>query len=143
MAGFLLPIVFHDIREKRIPDTYTFSGCGCLLLLRFLFFNNYLILLDATVSFGLIWLLWHFTGEKIGRGDAKLSAMMALGIGLFGWVVALFWASFTGLITSAVLLKIKKLKKEEEIPFAPFLAAGGVISFLTKDLMMRLYYVFQ
>jgi prepilin signal peptidase PulO-like enzyme (type II secretory pathway) len=143
MAGFLLPIIFHDIRKKRIPDIYTYTGCSCLLLIRFLFFHNYLIIIDATVSFGIIWLLCFFTRGKIGRGDAKLSAMIALGIGLFGWVVALFWASFTGLIISMVLLKTKKLKIKEEIPFAPFLAAGSVISFITKDLMMRLYYVFQ
>lgn len=143
MTGFLIPIVVHDVRKKRIPDTYTFTGCACLLLIRILFFHNYLILGDAAVGFGIIWLLWYFSGGKIGRGDAKLSAMMSLGLGLFGWVIALFWASFTGLITSVILLKMKKLKKKEEIPFAPFLAAGGLISFLTKDLMMRLYYVFQ
>jgi leader peptidase (prepilin peptidase)/N-methyltransferase len=137
LTGFLLPIVFHDLREKKIPDIYTFSGCVCLLLIRVLFFDHYLVFVDAAVGFGSIWLLWFFTGGKIGRGDAKLSAMIALGLGLFGWGIALFWASLTGLITGVILIKMKKLRKKEEIPFAPFLAAGGVISFITKDLVMR------
>ncbi|MBN2534019.1 MAG: prepilin peptidase [Spirochaetales bacterium] len=143
MTGFLLPIVIHDIRKKRIPDIYTFPGCASLFLLQVLFFHNYLIFIDAAAGYGFIWLVWFFTGGKIGRGDAKLSALIATGLGLVGWVIALFWASFTGLITGVILIKMKKLKIKEEIPFAPFLAAGGVISFITKDLVMRLYYVFQ
>ena len=143
LSGFMVPVVVHDIHKKRIPDIYTYSGCLCLFLIRFLFFHNYLIFIDAAIGFVFIWLLCFFTGGKIGRGDAKLSALIALGLGLFGWCIALFWASFTGLITGIILLKLKKLKKKEGIPFAPFLAAGGVISFLTKDLFTRLYNVFQ
>jgi len=143
LSGFMIPIIFHDIREKRIPDVYTFSGCACLLLVRFLFFtkdyntliNNLVVIVHGIAAFGIIWLLWFLTSGKIGRGDAKLSAMTAFGLGLFGWGLAVFWASFTGLITGVVLLKTKKLKKKQGIPFAPFLAAGSMISFFTKDLI--------
>ncbi|MBN2443097.1 MAG: prepilin peptidase [Spirochaetales bacterium] len=143
LAGFLIPIVYHDIRRKRIPDVYTITGCLSLLLIRFLFFQNYFIFIDGAIGYIFIWLLWYFTDDKIGLGDAKLSGLIALGLGLIGWCIALFWASFTGVIVGSVLIALKKLKKEESIPFAPFFALGGIISFFTKDLFMRLYYVFQ
>ena len=44
---------------------------------------------------------------KIGLGDAKLSAVMGLFLGIEGWLIAMFMASFFGLVAGAILL-IKK-----------------------------------
>ncbi|MBN1697783.1 MAG: prepilin peptidase [Spirochaetales bacterium] len=136
LIGFLIPIVLHDIREKKIPDIYIIPGFCLLLLTRFLFRCDFSFwfLLDIAIGFLFIWILWFVTGGKIGLGDAKLSGMIALVLGAAGWFFALFIASFSGLVTGMILLRMKKIKKEEGIPFAPFLAAGGVVSFVLKDL---------
>jgi leader peptidase (prepilin peptidase)/N-methyltransferase len=142
LVGFLVPIVIHDMREKKIPNIYVIP-CFCLLLLSRLLFRPTISLwffLDVTIGFFFIWILWFFTGGRIGLGDAKLSGLLALALGLAGWLFALFIASFTGLITGLILLRIKKIKREEGIPFAPFLAAGGVVSFFLKDLVAGLYH---
>jgi leader peptidase (prepilin peptidase)/N-methyltransferase len=141
LIGFLIPIVIHDMREKKIPDIYVIP-CFCLLLLTRLLFRPEIslwFLLDIGIGFFFIWLLWFFTGGRIGLGDAKLSGLIALALGLAGWLFALFIASFTGLVTGLILLRMKKIKREEGIPFAPFLAAGGVVSFFIKDLVSGLY----
>ena len=141
LMGFLVPIISNDIRRKRIPDVYTIPGSLCLYLIRSLFFHHYFIFIDAVIAYLIIMLLWFLSAGKIGRGDAKLSALIAMGTGFLGWCIAVFWASTTGLVTALILRKGNKIKKKEGIPFAPFLAAGSIISFFTKDLFMRLLYV--
>ena len=144
MTGFLIPIVIHDIKNKKIPDIYVLPGYTCLLYIRFFIFYNYspLVIIDGIAGFLVIWLVWYFSHGKIGRGDAKLSSFIAISLGLSGWLVALFFASVTGLIVAVVLLFLKKINRKQGIPFAPFLALGSIISFFTKDLFMRLYHAF-
>ena len=69
-------------------------------------------------------------------GDAKLSALLSLVLGLKGWVLALLIASFTGLLFGILMIKSGKMKKNERIPFAPFLSVGSIAGFFLKDIML-------
>ena len=95
--------------------------------------NIFLLLLNGAIGFVFIFILWFFSRGKIGLGDAKLSAFMAVVLGFMGWITAIFLASLTGLIFGLVLIKIGRIDKKERIPFGPFLASGAIISFLVKD----------
>jgi len=89
-------------------------------------------LIDAFVGFSFIWLFFMFSKGRIGLGDAKLSAFISIIVGVWAWALAIFFASFSGLLFILVMIKLQKVTKEESIPFAPFLVFGGVISFLLK-----------
>ena len=130
---FLASILYYDIKEKKIPDLLTFSGMLAILIVRLLqgSFSPW-CLIDAFVGFSLIWLFFIFSKGRIGLGDAKLSAFIAIIVGVWAWVLAIFFASFSGLLFMLVMIKLKKVTKKESIPFAPFLVLGGVISVLLK-----------
>lgn len=130
---FLVPILYFDIKEKKIPDIFIFSGMFVILAARLLQGNFSLwCLVDAVVGFSFIWLFFIFSKGRIGLGDAKLSAFISIIIGVWAWALAIFFASFSGLLFILVMIKLQKMTAKENIPFAPFLILGGVISFLLK-----------
>jgi len=135
LIGFLIPIVIYDIKEKKIPDIFVFLGAGILLLKRLIIDTAYIpaILIDTAAAFIIIAAIWFFTKGKIGLGDAKLSAFIAMAIGLFGWFVALFVASLSGLLFALASIKLKKAGFRDPLPFAPFLGFGCVVSILVKN----------
>ena len=130
---FLASILYYDIKEKKIPDLFIFSGMIAILAARLLQGSFSLwCLIDAVVGFSFIWLFVFFSKGRIGLGDAKLSAFISIIVGVWAWVLAIFFASLSGLLFILVMIKLKKITKKESIPFAPFLILGGVISFLLK-----------
>ena len=95
--------------------------------------NIFVLLFTCTIGFVFIFALWFFSRGKIGLGDAKLSALIALVLGLNGWIAAIFIASASGLVLGLVLIKLGKLEKKEAIPFGPFMAFGAVVSFILLE----------
>jgi leader peptidase (prepilin peptidase)/N-methyltransferase len=130
---FLVSILYYDIKEKKIPDLFTYSGMLIILIVRLLQGNFSLwCLVDAVVGFSFIWLFVFFSKGRIGLGDAKLSAFISIIVGVWAWALAIFFASISGLLFMLIMIKLKQMTKKESIPFAPFLILGGVISFLLK-----------
>jgi leader peptidase (prepilin peptidase)/N-methyltransferase len=135
LCGFLIPIVICDIREKKIPNLFVLLGAGLLLLKRCLVDTAYvpLMLIHTAAAFVIIAAVWFLTKGKIGLGDAKLSAFIAMAIGLFGWFVALFAAALSGLVFALWSVTLKKSGFGDPLPFAPFLALGCVFSIALKS----------
>ncbi len=69
-------------------------------------------------------LLSFFSGEKVGYGDGWVLLM----IGLFLGVYRCFLILLTGLLAESavaiVLLAFRKIQRDKEIPFSPFLLLG-------------------
>lgn len=87
----------------------------------------------AGMSIGVIFMLLSFlTGGKIGVGDGLV--LIVSGVYLGFWrnlsmcLIALSLAGLNGLL----LLLMKRCKKEDTLPFFPFLLAGYVILLLQK-----------
>ena len=104
--------------------------------------NIFLLLLNCIIGFTFIFVLWFIFKGKIGLGDAKLSALLALVLDLNGWIIALFIASSTGLIYGVIWIKLRKKSRKEKIPFGPFLALGG-ISALLLQILLGAYVIFK
>lgn len=140
LSGFLVPIIVCDIRQKRIPNLFVFLGAGVLFLKRLFADTAYIpvILIDTAAAFSIVALLWVLTKGKIGLGDAKLSGFIAMAIGLFGWFVALFAASLSGLAFMLGGIKLKKIEIHDPLPFAPFLGLGCAVSVLLKGSIFTL-----
>ncbi len=152
-AGFLLdtvlviaafvPIIYHDLRYRRIPDIYVLSCAGVIALRRlvFEFPSSIWFLLCGLLGFGFIFLFWLFT-RKIGLGDAKLSGLIALWLGLTGWLIALLAASLAGIVYAVVRIKAKTMPRTARIPFAPFLGLGAVAGFAFNAFLSRIFDVY-
>jgi len=126
----LLIISLIDIRTKRIPDFFTYSGILIVMSSRFLtdnqsLVNSLILILSGFIPF---FLIWYFSKGKLGLGDAKLSAFLALVLGLKGWFIMLFLSSFTALVFAVYMMKIRRMNRDVQIPYGPFLSAGAVLS---------------
>ncbi len=134
----LVVVTFIDIKYQIIPDEINFLGMLAGLLLSTLFpslhsadthlsgFLNSLYGIFA--GGGIVYFIgvfgeFVFKKEAMGGGDVKLMGM----IGAFlGWKLALlsfFLAPFFG---SVIGIYVKYVKKEDIIPFGPFLAMGAL-----------------
>ena len=71
-----------------------------------------------------------FRQEAFGMGDVKLGAVIGLHLGLLGTGAALYLGFMIGGLMSIVLLLSRRKKKNQAIPFGPFLAAGAVFAML-------------
>jgi prepilin signal peptidase PulO-like enzyme (type II secretory pathway) len=126
------PITFYDLREYRIPDVLSVGGILAFTVLRLLPWRGPHALWEpaiaCAVGFGSFRLIRALTGGKLGRGDAKYSALIAAAAGLRGWFVAMCVASVTGLLCAAVMVGAFGADRQRRFPFAPFLSLGGALA---------------
>lgn len=125
---FSIPACIVDIRQKRIPDRIVFSGLAVLFVIRFFVFGDSagsisLEMLTGSLIFVVIRLL---TKGKLGMGDVKFAAFMAVFTGFPGWFIAVGSASVFGLFFAITGLISGRLNKSSKIPFAPFLTVGSI-----------------
>ena len=126
---FSVPVCVFDIRYKRIPNWIVFAGIIFLFAVRFFYFQNSpLRMLIDILSGGLIfYVIRLFTKGKLGMGDVKLAAFIALFTGFPLFFAAVAIASLTGLIFALTGMALGRINKTTKIPFAPFLTAGSII----------------
>lgn len=141
----LLCIAFIDCNTFLIPDELSLGLTAAGILLSPL--NQ---VLGATIwsraassaggaVFGLA-LCWGVAaaGEKIfkreamGAGDVKLLAGVGAWTGALGAFDTMMLASFVGALYGVWLLAAGRIKRQEPIPFGPFLSAGAIFTFFYK-----------
>ena len=87
----------------------------------------------AVFGFALCWLLAVF-GEKafgkeaMGGGDVKLLAGVGAWSGALGAFDCLVLASLLGSVYGVTLILRRKLRRQDPIPFGPFLSAGAIFN---------------
>ncbi len=69
-----------------------------------------------------------FKKEAMGGGDVKLMGGIGAFVGWEGVITTIVFASALGLAYSVFLMLFKGKKKEDAIPFGPFLSAGALIN---------------
>lgn len=84
-----------------------------------------------------------FKKEAMGGGDIKLMA----GVGTFiGWervLFAIFIACFIGSIVGISLMTLKKIKKQQPIPFGPYLSLGSVLTLVLPHPTIIINFFFE
>jgi prepilin signal peptidase PulO-like enzyme (type II secretory pathway) len=139
---FAVPITLTDIREYRIPDALSLGGIAAFVVLRLLAWTGAGTLWEPLVScvlgFGSFFLIRLATGGKLGLGDAKLSALVAVAAGAQGWLAAVFIASVSGLLCAAVMVGALGFDRKARIAFAPFLCLGGALAIALRGLIAGL-----
>ncbi|MFV0249965.1 MAG: prepilin peptidase [Bacilli bacterium] len=143
----LLIIIISDYQTMIIPDELLiFSG---IVLLIELFVKGGLDLaftsfLNGVIAFTIMFLLkkfgdFLFKKESMGGGDIKLMLLFGFVLGYQTTILSIFFASLIGLPVSLFILF---RKKEDIIPFGPFLAVSAILILLTKidfNFLLNLY----
>lgn len=141
-ATFLLAIFFYDLMYKEIPDRLSIPAIAIAIIgvlsLQILRWDNMLI--GAAVIGGFFLLQFIASkGRWIGGGDIRLGVLMGA---LLGWklgLTALAIAYIIGGIFSLFLLLKRKISKNSEIAFGPFLVTGTFIALFYGQAILDWY----
>lgn len=133
--SLLIPISFIDLQTTLIPDSLSISGI--ILGLIFAVFRGIALisLIGAAAGAVLIFIIIVagrkvYKQEVMGYGDIKLTAMIGAFVGWAGVLLTIMIGSFLGAVYGLIQIKRGKLTMKSQIPFGPYLAIGGTISFL-------------
>lgn len=125
----LLVLAWVDIRRQRLP----LEPILVLLVLGLFwqaFIGNGLSALEGAAIGGIFFGLQYFVskGRWIGDGDIWLAMAMGAWLGWWGLLIALYGAYVGGGIIALILFLFGIWKRGQRVPFAPFLALGGIIA---------------
>jgi leader peptidase (prepilin peptidase)/N-methyltransferase len=143
LSGYLVALSGIDFRTKLLPDQLTLPllWLGMVAAVENLYVGQKSALLGVMAGYLSLWsVYWVFkqlTGkEGMGHGDFKLLAALGAWVGLAGVLPTILLSSFVGAVVGSVWLAVKGRDKATPIPFGPYLAFAGWISFFWgKDLV--------
>lgn len=87
----------------------------------------------AIAGYAFLWLFnraWRILRKRdgLGMGDCKLLAAMGAWLGLNGLPLVIAPAAVAGALSGLLMVALGRASLSEEIPFGPFLAAGGMFA---------------
>ena len=148
IISFLIVIFVFDLKYFIIPDEVIYPAIFLSIVwLLYSFFtgtiSSHEMILSIFSSLGaslFFFLIWFFSkGTAMGFGDVKLALLIGLLLGFPNTIVALFLGFLLGAIIGSVMILLKKKGLKSEVPFAPFLVAGTVISFFFGNNIVSWY----
>ncbi len=147
--SILLGVLCTDFETGLIPDEFTLTGIaaglawGALAPERFYAADWHSGLLmslwGGVLGGGLLYLTGYlgqllFRKESMGGGDVKLLAMLGTFLGAYK-VILVFLIAPVLALPAALMARL--IRKEETIPFGPYLAAAGAFLFFWGDWLSR------
>lgn len=133
----ILPVVFlgicaiSDGLRREIPLAAVWLGIAAAVVLRICGLAGDGSLRSALLSVlpGLLfWMLGFVSREKVGYGDGWMLVMIGLYTGLWKCFLILTAGLVSSSVAALLLLACKRITREYQLPFAPFLLIGmGVV----------------
>lgn len=145
----LISLTMIDADHKLLPDQITLPLLWGGLLVNS--FGLFVPLIDAfwgaVAGYLSLWtIFWGFkilTGKDgIGYGDFKLLAALGAWMGWQSLLVILLMSSVVGAVIGTIFLVINKKGRNTALPFGPYLATAGWITFLWGDQIAQAYFQF-
>lgn len=146
-AFVCVAVVFIDARLHLIPTklVYPASGLGLVLLAfaaavtrdreRFIW-----ALVGGLGASLFLWILVLISPAGMGQGDARLSLLLGMFLGWYGWryvIYGLFGGFLLGSIGGLFLMARRRGGRKTQIAFGPYLAAGALIVSLWPAVLNR------
>ena len=134
-----------DMETQLLPDEITIPLLwgGLLTALFFGHISPADSIIGAVVGYTVLWLVyWAFkllTGrEGMGHGDFKLLAALGAWLGWQALPAVVLIASITGLLYAAIALVKGAIRRDQPIPFGPFLAAAGWVTLMFREQLIAI-----
>ncbi|MHB1544159.1 MAG: prepilin peptidase [Gammaproteobacteria bacterium] len=135
LVWMLIALSFIDFDHKILPDSITIPGLWLGLILNSfdIFVPLRSALWGAIAGYLFLWAVYQafrlITGkEGLGYGDFKLLALLGAWLGAMSLVLIILAASAIGAVTGIGLIMAGRQKREDPLPFGPFLAGAGLIA---------------
>ena len=146
LPGYLAALSGIDFRPRLLPDQLTLPllWLGMIAAVENLYVGQKAAILGAMAGYLSLWsVYWVFkqlTGkEGMGHGDFKLLAALGAWIGLSGVLPTILLSSLVGAVVGSIWLGVKGRDKATPIPFGPYLAVAGWISFMWGQQLVDAY----
>ena len=153
----LITLAILDIKYFWLPNSICKFGIllgiffSILIELIYKPSTSFIFTYESIISASLGYLIFQFIsalGLKIfkepsmGKGDAKLSALLGAWLGIKGLFLAIWLSFYMGGVFVIIGLISKKLKRRQKIPFGAFLSLSGILVwFLGNDFLQNLIYL--
>lgn len=135
MVTILIPIALIDYSEMLIPDSLSITGIIIGLILSA--FRGVIIssILGMVLGAAFIYVLLKigkiiYKKDVMGFGDVKLAAMLGAFVGWQNFLITIMLSALLGSVYGAIQIKRGEATTKSLIPYGPFLAIAGVISFI-------------
>ena len=137
LLAAMFVIAWIDWHDRRIPNKILIlmlKTRGILLCVEWAVYPEYRLslllsaLLGLLIGGGMFLLADVISNGGIGMGDIKLFAVVGSYMGSGSILAVIFLTVMASAAYSAVMLLFKKVKWKEEIPFAPFILVGTVLT---------------
>lgn len=131
LISITIPVAIIDQRSLKIPNLIIIPGIIAAMMIDFFYchISVYEIIVSFLTGFMVFFLIFYFSKGKMGFGDVKFSAFLALVLGMEIWFVMIFLASFSALVFALIALKSGAVDRNSKIPFGPFLGAAAIVAF--------------
>jgi leader peptidase (prepilin peptidase)/N-methyltransferase len=145
----LIVISGIDLEHQIIPDRITLPGLAIGLVAAATILPITLVnaVIGVAVGGGLLWLLawlspYLFGKEGMGGGDIKLMGMVGAFLGWKPALLTIMLGAIAGSVLGITLIAIKLLRRDQYIPFGPFLALGAIVALFCADDLLAWYQSF-
>lgn len=139
LGATLLALGFIDARTGLLPDAITLPllWAGLLVNLGSVFTSPSAAILGAASGYMVLWLVyWGFKlasgKEGMGYGDFKLLAALGAWLGWQALPEILLAAALSGALAGVAALLLGRIKRDQPLPFGPFLATAAILVLLFK-----------
>lgn len=140
-SAFLLGIAFIDYERGVILNKVLWGLAGTGLLANIFLRHVSLadIFVGSLIGGGVLLFLLVLTQGGMGGGDVKFGAALGIWLGWQNSLLVLFLAFVLGGIVGFLLLCCGRKRYGDSLPFGPFLAIGGWVSYVYGWDILRLY----
>jgi leader peptidase (prepilin peptidase)/N-methyltransferase len=135
-----------DIDHQLLPDSITLPilWLGLFLSLFEIFTDSHSSIIGAVSGYLFLWIIYQLfkitTGkEGMGYGDFKLLALLGAWMGWQYTLTVILLSSLVGAVVGISMIVLVKHDRNIPIPFGPYLAAAGWITFIWGDPINQLY----
>jgi Flp pilus assembly protein protease CpaA len=119
---FLVWVSVHDIKHRRIENfVHIVIVCAAFFLTEISIIERAIGLIFCFIPIGFV----SIATDKIGMGDAKLSAAFGFVLGVYKGLTCLILGLLLMTIISGIYLLI--IRKNKFVPIAPYLCTGFLI----------------
>lgn len=142
----LVALTFIDIDHQLLPDDIVLPlvWAGLLASLVPIFATPNDAIIGAAAGYLSLWSVFQlfklFTGKDgMGFGDFKLLALLGAWLGWQYLPQIIIMSTLLGSVIGITLMALKLMKRENSIPFGPYLAVAGWIAMLWGDKINNAY----
>jgi leader peptidase (prepilin peptidase) / N-methyltransferase len=138
-CAMLVVIAVIDFESLRVPNRIVLPGLAAALVVRTALEPSPRWIAGAVLAGGVLLVLALVHPAGLGMGDVKLAAFLGAWLAWDG-VLALVLGSFAAFVPALGIVLVRgRAARKVALPFAPFLALGGVIALLAGHDIVHWY----